>query len=75
MVKRKANVKSKALLQITTMLNNLDESGRRTWVINVKEILFGNGFGYVWLSQNIGDPNMCMRNFTGLTECALQKHF
>lgn len=37
-----------------TMLYNLSEQGKKTWPFFVKEILFQNGFGQVWLQQGVG---------------------
>ena len=60
--------------QCYTMLKNLDDLGRRTWATCIKHLLFENGFGYVWISQDIGNANMFLNQFTGrLKDCALQK--
>lgn len=45
------------------MLKSLDDNGRTTWVSKVKNLLFSFGFGYVWLSQDIGDVKMFMSLF------------
>lgn len=37
------------------MLKRLHESGRKTWAGNIKEMLFQFGFGYVWISHDVGD--------------------
>eukprot|EP00745_Piridium_sociabile_P001782 TRINITY_DN11085_c0_g1_i11.p1 TRINITY_DN11085_c0_g1~~TRINITY_DN11085_c0_g1_i11.p1 ORF type:complete len:245 (-),score=12.12 TRINITY_DN11085_c0_g1_i11:410-1144(-) len=37
------------------MLYNLDSCGKYTWVTNVREILFRNGFGIVWVNQGVED--------------------
>ena len=36
------------------MLKNLDENGRNTWASKVRELLFRNGFGYVWIVEDVG---------------------
>ena len=40
------------------MLYNLECAGRTTWATNIKQLLFKYGFGFVWISQNIGDINI-----------------
>jgi hypothetical protein len=45
------------------MLKSLDDLGRCTWATKVKNILFKYGFGYVWLSHDIGDVNMFLSQF------------
>ena len=46
-----------------TMLRNLDETGRITWASKVRELLFRNGFGYVWVVEDVGDLNLFMKAF------------
>ena len=43
------------------MLRNLDESGRITWALKVKNLLFRNGFGYVWHVEDVGDQTLSMK--------------
>ena len=45
------------------MLKNLDENGRKTWASKVKELLFRNGFGYVWIVEDVGDQALFMKTF------------
>ncbi len=37
------------------ILYNLDLAGRHTWATDIKLLLYGIGFGYVWLSQGVGN--------------------
>ena len=39
------------------MLKKLDDANRITWATHVKKLLFQYGFGFVWISHNIGDIN------------------
>ena len=39
------------------MLLYLQDLGRKTWAYHVKELLCRNGFGDVWLQQNVGHLN------------------
>ena len=43
------------------MLRNLDESRRITWASKVKNLLFQNGFGYVWHVEDVGDQTLFMK--------------
>ena len=43
------------------LLRNLDESGRITWASKVKNLLFRNGFGYVWHVEDVGDQTLFMK--------------
>ena len=45
------------------MLKSLDDVGRRTWATSVKDLLFRYGFGYVWVSQDVGDINVFIYTF------------
>ena len=55
------------------MIKNLDNIGRRTWATYVKEILFRYGFGYVWISQDVGDVDLFMHAFkTRISDCCKQ---
>ena len=38
------------------LFKRLDEAGRIYWVTRVRTILFTYGFGYAWLSQEVGNP-------------------
>jgi hypothetical protein len=40
------------------MLKDLDDVGRHTWAFEVRETLFKFDFGFVWLSQDVGDITM-----------------
>ena len=39
------------------MLLYLQDLGKKTWAYYVKELLCRNGFGDVWLQQNVGHLN------------------
>ena len=55
------------------MLYNLDCAGRTTWATNIKQLLFKYGFGFVWISQNIGDSNIFLTTFKQrLIDCSKQ---
>ena len=41
--------------QAYLMLKRLDEGGKTTWASQIKSILFRFGFGYVWISQDVGN--------------------
>ena len=43
------------------MIFKLDQMGRKTWATKVKELLFHTGFGFVWISQDVGDISECIR--------------
>ena len=45
------------------MLYNLDATGKRNWVSNVRMQLFQYGFGYVWMNQGVGRVNEFIRAF------------
>ena len=40
------------------MLKRLHDNGTTTWVTNIKETLFTNGFGYVWLFKQVEKVNL-----------------
>ena len=43
------------------MIFKLDQMGRKTWATKVKELLFHTGFGFVWISQDVGDISEFIR--------------
>ena len=47
--------------QCYLMLKSLDEIGRVTWASRIKNLLFQYGYGIVWISQNIGDSNLFLK--------------
>jgi hypothetical protein len=56
--------------QCYRMLKGLDDGWRVTWATNVTDMLFKNGFGFVWLSQEVGDVNALIFQFRQrLTDC------
>jgi len=55
------------------MLKSIDDAGRISWATKVKSILFTYGFGYVWISQEIGDCDMFIIFFRSrLIDCFTQ---
>ena len=56
------------------MLKQLDENGKTTWVSYVKNLLFKFGFGFVFLSQEIGNIDLFMVNFKErISDCCFQE--
>ncbi len=45
------------------MLTALDDMGRTCYATNIKNILYRFGFGYVWISQDVGDKNIFLSMF------------
>ena len=45
------------------MLKSQDDIGRNNWVTSVKMLLFRYGFGFAWLSQDVGNINIFVRLF------------
>ena len=59
--------------QCNEMLKSLDSLGRITWATHVKLMLFTYGFGYVWISQTVGSPEILINLFTQrVKDCVLQ---
>ena len=55
------------------MLKSLDEAGRHTWAANVSSLLYTYGFGFAWISQEIGNENIFVSQFkVRLTDCMKQ---
>ncbi len=60
--------------QCYIMLKHLDDIGRKTWVSNIRNVLYSFGFGYVWLSQDNGDTDSFLNIFKHrVCDCYLQK--
>ena len=65
------------------MLLNLDSSGRKTWISDVKYILYSYGFGDVWLNQGVRKYRTICNTFQteNLSQCnatpalRYKKHF
>ena len=49
--------------QYYNFLKVLDDKGKRTWVSNVRCLLFSCGYSFVWLSQSVGDENLFLFSF------------
>ena len=45
------------------MLKSLDERGKTTWVTHVKNMLCSTGFGFVWISQEVGNQKAFLNTF------------
>ena len=45
------------------MLCNLDRMGRKTWATSIKDILYSFGFGYAWISQEVGNRQLFLYTF------------
>ncbi|MEW8548219.1 MAG: reverse transcriptase family protein [Candidatus Thiodiazotropha sp.] len=46
-----------------TMLKVLDEYGQNNWVSQVRQLLFSNGFGYIWINQHVLNPRLFILAF------------
>jgi len=55
------------------MLMLHDDIGRKNWVTYIKDLLFQYGYGYVWISQDVGHINMFVSMFKQcLKDCLSQ---
>ena len=45
------------------MLKRLSDEGRQNWAYDVKQLLYVNGFGYIWERQTVADPSEFIRMF------------
>ena len=45
------------------MMYGLDQYGKNTWVSEIKYVLNRTGFGYVWISQTIGNVKLFLSEF------------
>ena len=73
------------------MLKSHTEIGRVNWASNVRDLLFRYGFGFVWISQDVGDVttflkiyrqriiDCCIQDWheqvSGSSKCDYYKHF
>ena len=70
------------------MLKSLDVIGKRTWATNIKNLLFSLGFGYAWISQDVGNieyfsfliseriKDCCLQNwFANVNELSKAHHY
>ena len=46
---------------IYKMQVNFDKTYRKGWVTDLKQILFSNGFGHVWISQGVGNEELFLK--------------
>jgi len=59
--------------QCYIMLRRLDSAGKTNWATHIKHLLFQNGFGYVWLTDEVADIKLFVSIFkTRLTDCSYQ---
>ena len=49
--------------QCYIMLKSLDDVGRICWATKIKNLLYKYDFGFVWLSQDVGNINQFIRLF------------
>ena len=49
--------------QCYILLKAHDEIGRVNWVLKIREFLFKNGFGFAWISQEIGNTVSFIKQF------------
>ena len=40
---------------------SLDKTDRKVWVTDLKQVLFSNGFGHVWISQGVGNEELFLK--------------
>ena len=45
------------------MLKSLDDAGRNCWATKIRALLYKYGFGFIWISQDVGDVNAFIRMF------------
>ena len=51
----------------------LDKFHKKGWVTNLKQLLFANGFGHVWIRQEFDGEALFLREFTlRLQDIAMQ---
>ena len=56
------------------MLRGLEEKGKRNWATKIRECLYQNGFGYVWLNQGVADVITFINSFKQrLIDCRWQQ--
>ena len=55
------------------MQMDFDAIYKRSWVTNLKKLLFSDGFGLVWITQGVGDEELFMKSVVlWLTDIAKQ---
>ena len=55
------------------MIKSLDDIGRETWALSVKQLLYLYGFSIIWVTQEIGDTDLFLSVFSQrLKDCATQ---
>jgi hypothetical protein len=48
------------------LLKLVHECGQKLGLVTLKYILFQFGFGYIWISHNVGDDSNFIKTFTQL---------
>ena len=43
--------------QCYIILKSLDDAGKNCWATKIKSLLYKYGFGFIWISQDVGDVN------------------
>ena len=56
------------------MLKSLDEIDNVTWATSFKQLLYRFGFGIVWLSQGVRNPELFLSNFKQSLEDCMQRN-
>ena len=52
---------------------SFDKTYRKGWVTDLKQLLFSNGFGHVWISQGVANENLFLKAMVlRMTEIARQ---
>ena len=65
---------TRILYQAYRILVSLDSDGKCSWVTKLRLLLHETGFGYVWLTQGVGDEQHFIRIFRQrLTEIHFQE--
>jgi len=55
------------------MMYRLSSNGRINWATKVKNLLYSNGFGFVWEQQSVDNPHLFLKEFrTRLEDCFYQ---
>lgn len=47
--------------QCYLMLKSVDDAGRPCFATKIKKLLLQYGFGYVWITQDVGECNLLVK--------------
>ena len=62
--------------QCYEMLKNLDAVGRENWASHIRALSLRYGLGYVWIAQDVGNPNYFIKVFSQrVSDCYRQNWF